>query len=85
MPWTPGSIRVGVEKIDELINTVGELVITHAMLSQISRAVTGPATEALRTAIQQLERNMRQLQESVMRVRMAADQRCLQPLSTHGA
>ncbi len=27
-----GSIRVGVEKIDELINTVGELVITHAML-----------------------------------------------------
>jgi two-component system chemotaxis sensor kinase CheA len=65
-----GSIRVGVEKIDELINTVGELVITHAMLSQISRAVTGPATEALRTAIQQLERNMRQLQESVMRVRM---------------
>jgi two-component system chemotaxis sensor kinase CheA len=65
-----GSIRVGVEKIDELINTVGELVITHAMLGQISRAVTGPATEALRTAIQQLERNMRQLQESVMRVRM---------------
>jgi two-component system chemotaxis sensor kinase CheA len=65
-----GSIRVGVEKIDELINTVGELVITHAMLSQISRAVTGPASEALRTALQQLERNMRQLQESVMRVRM---------------
>ncbi|MGC1459822.1 MAG: chemotaxis protein CheA [Steroidobacteraceae bacterium] len=65
-----GSIRVGVEKIDELINTVGELVITHAMLSQISRAVAGPAAEPLRTAIQQLERNMRQLQESVMRVRM---------------
>src|SRR5580658_4878816 len=65
-----GSIRVGVEKVDELINTVGELVITHAMLSQISRDVTGPAGEALRTSIQQLERNMRELQESVMRVRM---------------
>jgi len=65
-----GSIRVGVEKIDELINTVGELVITHAMLGQISHAIAGPASEALRTAIQQLERNMRQLQESVMRVRM---------------
>jgi two-component system, chemotaxis family, sensor kinase CheA len=65
-----GSIRVGVEKIDELINTVGELVITHAMLSQISRGITGPAAESLRNGMQQLERNMRQLQESVMRVRM---------------
>jgi two-component system chemotaxis sensor kinase CheA len=65
-----GSIRVGVEKIDELINIVGELVITHAMLSQISRSVTGPAADGLRSGMQQLERNMRQLQESVMRVRM---------------
>ena len=65
-----GSIRVGVEKIDELINIVGELVITHAMLSQISRSVTGAAADGLRSGMQQLERNMRQLQESVMRVRM---------------
>ena len=65
-----GSIRVGVEKVDELINTVGELVITHAMLSQISLRVTGPAADGLRSGMQQLERNMRQLQESVMRVRM---------------
>ena len=65
-----GSIRVGVEKVDELINTVGELVITHAMLSQISLRVTGPAVDGLRSGMQQLERNMRQLQESVMRVRM---------------
>jgi two-component system chemotaxis sensor kinase CheA len=69
-PPDAGSIRVGVEKVDELINTVGELVITHAMLSQISLAVTGPAADGLRTGMQQLERNMRQLQESVMRVRM---------------
>jgi two-component system, chemotaxis family, sensor kinase CheA len=66
----PGSIRVGVEKIDELINIVGELVITHAMLSQISHGVAGPAADGLRSGMQQLERNMRQLQESVMRVRM---------------
>jgi two-component system chemotaxis sensor kinase CheA len=65
-----GSIRVGVEKLDELINTVGELVITHAMLSQICHSVSGPAAEVLRSGMQQLERNMRQLQEGVMRVRM---------------
>ena len=65
-----GSIRVGVEKIDELINIVGELVITHAMLSQISRSVSGAAADGLRSGMQQLERTMRQLQESVMRVRM---------------
>lgn len=69
-PPDAGSIRVGVGKIDELINTVGELVITHAMLSQISNSVTGPAADGLRSGMQQLERNMRQLQESVMRVRM---------------
>jgi len=65
-----GSIRVGVEKIDELINTVGELVITHAMLSQMVGGLNGPAAERLRAGLQQLERTMRQLQESVMRVRM---------------
>jgi len=65
-----GSIRVGVEKIDELINIVGELVITHAMLNQTSRGVTGPVGDALRSGMQQLERNMRQLQESVLRTRM---------------
>jgi two-component system chemotaxis sensor kinase CheA len=65
-----GSIRVGVEKVDELINTVGELVITHAMLSQICHGISGPAAELLRSGMQQLERNMRQLQEGVMRVRM---------------
>ncbi|HEY4341871.1 MAG TPA: chemotaxis protein CheA [Steroidobacteraceae bacterium] len=69
-PPDAGSIRVGVEKVDELINTVGELVITHAMLSQISLGVTGPGVDGLRSGMQQLERNMRQLQESVMRVRM---------------
>jgi two-component system chemotaxis sensor kinase CheA len=65
-----GSIRVSVEKIDELMNTVGELVITQAMLSQLGRGLEGPAAEEFRTGLAQLERNMRELQESVMRVRM---------------
>jgi two-component system, chemotaxis family, sensor kinase CheA len=65
-----GSIRVSVEKIDELMNIVGELVITQAMLSQIGRILEGPAADPLRSGLAQLERNMRELQESVMRVRM---------------
>jgi len=65
-----GSIRVSVEKVDELMNTVGELVITQAMLSQLSRNISGPSAEQFRAGIAQLERNMRELQESVMRVRM---------------
>jgi two-component system chemotaxis sensor kinase CheA len=65
-----GSIRVSVEKIDELMNTVGELVITQAMLSQLGGQFDGPDAEKLRGGLAQLERNMRELQESVMRVRM---------------
>jgi two-component system chemotaxis sensor kinase CheA len=65
-----GSIRVSVEKIDELMNTVGELVITQAMLSQLGNAIDGPNAEKLRAGLAQLERNTRELQESVMRVRM---------------
>jgi two-component system, chemotaxis family, sensor kinase CheA len=65
-----GSIRVSVEKIDELMNTVGELVITQAMLSQLGGAMEGPHAEKLRAGLAQLERNTRELQESVMRVRM---------------
>ncbi len=65
-----GSIRVSVEKIDELMNTVGELVITQAMLGQLGSHFDGPDAEKLRAGIGQLERNMRELQESVMRVRM---------------
>ncbi len=64
------SIRVSIEKIDELINTVGELVITQAMLSELGRKLEGPVAEPFRSGLSQLERNMRELQESVMRVRM---------------
>jgi len=64
------SIRVSTEKIDELMNTVGELVITQSMLSQLGTKVEGRVAEQLRSGLAQLERNMRELQESVMRVRM---------------
>ena len=69
-PADSGSIRVSVDKIDELMNTVGELVITQAMLSQLGGQFEGPQAEQLRAGLGQLERNMRELQESVMRVRM---------------
>jgi two-component system chemotaxis sensor kinase CheA len=52
------------------MNTVGELVITQAMLSQLANQLEGPSAEPLRVGLAQLERNMRELQESVMRVRM---------------
>ncbi|MCC6207485.1 MAG: chemotaxis protein CheA [Gammaproteobacteria bacterium] len=64
------SIRVSIEKIDELINTVGELVITQSILSQLMINMDGPQAEELRNGLGHLERQMRALQESVMRVRM---------------
>ncbi|HVP35021.1 MAG TPA: chemotaxis protein CheA [Steroidobacteraceae bacterium] len=65
-----GSIRVAVGKIDELINTVGEVVITQSMLAQLGALVEGASAERLRSGLAQLERNVRELHESVMRVRM---------------
>jgi two-component system chemotaxis sensor kinase CheA len=65
-----GSIRVSIEKIDELLNSVGELVITQSVLSQLAAPLEGREAEELRSALGQLERHMRNLQESVMRVRM---------------
>jgi len=64
------SIRVSTEKVDELMNTVGELVITQSMLTQLGTKLTGGLAEQLRAGLAQLERNVRELQESVMRVRM---------------
>jgi two-component system chemotaxis sensor kinase CheA len=64
------SIRVSIEKVDELMNSVGEIVITQSMLTQLSTRVHGEAADRLRTGLTQLERNVRELQESVMRVRM---------------
>lgn len=65
-----GSIRVGTDKVDTLINMVGELVITQSMLSQMGDEFNMDRLEALREGLAQLERNTRELQESVMRIRM---------------
>ncbi|MGD8926691.1 MAG: chemotaxis protein CheW, partial [Thioalkalispiraceae bacterium] len=66
------SIRVSIDKVDELINTVGELVITQSMLGQFGEAetFTPEHIEKLRDGLGQLERYTRELQESVMRIRM---------------
>ena len=64
------SIRVAVEKVDQIINQVGELIITQAMLSQLSGVLDSSTHDILITTIAQLERNARDLQESVMSIRM---------------
>ncbi|PXV77845.1 CheA signal transduction histidine kinase [Pantoea sp. PNA 14-12] len=64
------SIRVAVEKVDQLINLVGELVITQSMLAQRSGELDPVAHGELLNSMGQLERNARDLQESVMSIRM---------------
>lgn len=64
------SIRVSTDKIEELMNIVGEVVITQSMLMQIGVSLEGPLAEKLSAGLSQLERHVRELQESVMRVRM---------------
>ncbi len=69
-PKVEGSIRVGTNKVDSLIDMVGELVITQSMLSQLGEHFSMDKLETLRSGLAQLERNIRELQESVMRIRM---------------
>ncbi|MDN7584906.1 chemotaxis protein CheA [Burkholderia orbicola] len=64
------SIRVGVEKVDQLINLVGELVITQAMLAETATAFDPALHDRLFNGMAQLERNARDLQEAVMSIRM---------------
>lgn len=66
----PGSIRVSIDKVDALVNMVGELVITQSMLGQIEKNFDLGKLARLRDGLNQLERNTRELQESVMRIRM---------------
>ncbi|POT54757.1 chemotaxis protein CheA [Citrobacter amalonaticus] len=69
-PSEAGSIRVAVEKVDQIINQVGELIITQAMLSQLSSTLDPATHDSLISSIGQIERNARDLQESVMSIRM---------------
>ncbi|WP_334058536.1 chemotaxis protein CheW [Alteromonas sp. S005] len=64
------SIRVDTTKIDAMVNLVGELVITQSMLSMIGQDVEGQIGERLQLAIDELQRNTREIQESVMSMRM---------------
>ncbi|MBK1614141.1 chemotaxis protein CheA [Rubrivivax gelatinosus] len=64
------TLRVSVEKVDQLINLVGELVITQAMLAQNSKGVDAALYQQMSAGLADLERNTRDLQEAVMSIRM---------------
>jgi two-component system chemotaxis sensor kinase CheA len=64
------SIRVDVEKVDTLVNLVGELVITQSMLASVAAQLDPVVHEKLLSGLGQLERNAKDMQESVMRIRM---------------
>jgi two-component system chemotaxis sensor kinase CheA len=64
------TLRVSVDKVDQLINLVGELVITQAMLAQNSKSVDLALHQQLATGLADLERNTRDLQEAVLSIRM---------------
>ncbi|MEK6747964.1 MAG: chemotaxis protein CheA [Pseudomonadota bacterium] len=64
------SIRVSIDKIDALVNMVGELVITQSMLGQLGKDFDMSRIDKLLDGLTQLERNTRELQENVMRIRM---------------
>ena len=64
------SIRVNVDKVDSLINLVGELVITQSMLAMMGKDITAIRQEKLEAVVEELQRNTREIQESVMSIRM---------------
>jgi two-component system, chemotaxis family, sensor kinase CheA len=65
-----GSIRVATDKLDNLINLVGELLITQSMLCGFAGGIDPSELDRLRQGLSQLARNTRELQESVMQIRM---------------
>jgi two-component system, chemotaxis family, sensor kinase CheA len=69
------TIRVSTEKIDGLLDLVGELVIAQAMIVEATRRPTADSQGQLSDALTAMERHTRELQERVMSIRMV-------PLST---
>ncbi|MBX2809456.1 MAG: chemotaxis protein CheA [Cellvibrionaceae bacterium] len=69
-PAAASSIRVGIDKVDNLINLVGELVITQSMLSELGNHFDMSKIERLSSGLDQLLQNTKELQENVMRIRM---------------
>ncbi len=64
------TLRVSVERVDQLINLVGELVITQAMLAQNSKGLDAGMNQQMQSGLADLDRNTRDLQEAVMSIRM---------------
>lgn len=64
------SIRVDVAKVDQLINLVGEIVITQSMMSLLGKGLEGAIAEKFQAVANELERNTREIQEAVMSIRM---------------
>lgn len=64
------SIRVDVAKVDQLINLVGEIVITQSMMSLLGKSLEGSIAEKFQAVASELERNTREIQEAVMSIRM---------------
>lgn len=64
------SIRVDVDRVDRLVNMVGELVITQSMLAQEVESSEVPHTDRVSTGMEELSQHIRELQENVMSIRM---------------
>ncbi len=64
------SIRVDVAKVDQLINLVGEIVITQSMMNLLGKSIEGSLGEKYQSIAAELERNTREIQEAVMSIRM---------------
>lgn len=68
-PVHTASIRVDLDKVDRLVNMVGELVITQAMLGQQASGFSVETHPELFQGLQELSHHTRELQESVMAIR----------------
>ncbi len=74
-----------MSKVDQIINEVGELIITQAMLSQLSKTTRSGQLRFAVGCVAQMERNTRELQESVMSIRMMPMDYVFKPLPASGA
>ena len=69
LPPASPSIRVDVDKVDRLVNLVGELVINQAMLVQLGTYLPPELGSGLITGLETMSQHLRELQESVMAIR----------------
>ena len=79
-PAKARSLRVTTEKVDSLVNLVGEMVIVQSMLNEIGDGFEMGRIDALRVGLEQLEQTTRELQDSVMQVRMEPISNAFQPM-----